>query len=57
MAQYRDLYVQFGRTLARLQEWLLAQINAIDNAATWQLRSSLPSYRVGHLANRTQCAA
>ncbi len=34
MTQYRDLYVQFGRTLARLQEWLLAQINAIDNAAT-----------------------
>jgi hypothetical protein len=30
MAQYRDLYVQFGRTLTRLQEWLLAQIDAID---------------------------
>lgn len=33
MAQYRDLYLQFGRALARLQEWLLGQIDAIDGAA------------------------
>jgi hypothetical protein len=33
IAQYRDLYAQFGRALARLQKWLLGQIDVIDGAA------------------------